>query len=46
MLVVLELDVAPLDAFIDVFLLLQSEHVLVELLLQFFVCVIDAQLLE
>lgn len=46
MLVVLELDITPLDSFIDVFFLLQCEHVLVELLLKLFICVIDTQLLK
>lgn len=46
MLVVFELDVLPLDSFLLVLHLFECEHVLVELLLQFLVCVVDAQLFE
>ena len=46
MLVVFEGYRLPLDALMLVFFLLQCEHVLVELLLQFLVGIIDAQLLK
>ena len=46
MLVILELDITPLNSFVDVLFLLQCEHVLVELLLKFFVGVINAKLFE
>ena len=46
MLVILELDVTPLNSFIDVLFLLKCEHVLIELLLKLFVGVVDAQLFE
>ena len=46
MLVVLELDITPLNSLVDVLFLFQCEHVLVELLLKFFVGVIDAKLFE
>ena len=46
MLVILELDIAPLNSFIDVFFLLQCEHVLVKLLLKLLIRIIDTQLLE
>ena len=36
----------PLDSFNSVFLLLQDEHVMVEKLLQAFVCVVDAKLFK
>ena len=45
-LVVLEWDTLPLDAFLFVLLLLQGEHVLVELLLKLLVGVVDAELFE
>ena len=44
--VVLEFNVRPVDTFFRVLFLFFSKHVLVELLLQFFVCVVDAQLLK
>ena len=46
MLVVLERYRLPLDALMLVFFLLQRKHVLIELLLQFLVGIIDAQLLK
>ena len=46
MLVVFELDITPLNSLVDVLFLFQCEHVLVELLLKFFVSVIDAKLFE
>ena len=46
MLVVFECDALPLDAFLLVLLLLQCEHVLVELLLELLVGVVDAELLK
>ena len=46
MLVVLEWDTLPLDAFLFVLLLLQGEHVLVELLLQLLVGIVNAELFE
>ncbi len=46
MLVVLKRYRLPLDAFMLVFFLFKCEHVLIELLLQFFVGIIDAQLFE
>ena len=46
MLVVFESDALPLDALLLVLLLLQGEHVLVELLLKLLVGVVDAQLLK
>ena len=46
MLIIFELDVVPLNSFIDVFFLLQREHVLVKLLLELFVGVINAKLFE
>ena len=46
MLVILEGDALPFDSFCLVFLLFQSKHVLVELLLEFFVGVIDAKLFK
>mmetsp|Transcript_64162 Transcript_64162/g.191226 ORF Transcript_64162/g.191226 Transcript_64162/m.191226 type:complete len:264 (+) Transcript_64162:747-1538(+) len=45
-LVVLELDVVPLDPLAVVHLLFQREHVVVEVLLELLVCEVDAQLLE
>ena len=41
-----KVDELPLDAFLLVFLLFQHEHVVVEELLETFVGVVDAQLLE
>ena len=41
MLVILELDIAPLNSLINVLLLLQCEHVLVKLLLKLLIRVID-----
>jgi len=46
LLVVNKLDLFPLDIFFLVLFLLHSEHVVVEVLLEFFVCVVDAELLE
>ena len=46
MLVILKGDTLPLNAFLLVLLLLQSEHMLVELLLQLLIGIIDAELLE
>ena len=46
MLVVFERDALPLNALLLVLFLLESEHVLVELLLKLLVRVVDAQLLE
>ena len=45
-LVVVEVDHLPLDPLLDILLLLQLEHVLVELLLQLLVGVVDTELLE
>jgi len=45
-LVVLELDVLPADSLPYVLFLFHVEHLLVEHLLQLFVCVVYAQLLE
>ena len=41
-----EVDELPLNAFLFVLLLFENEHVVVEELLQSFVRVVDAQLLE
>ena len=41
-----EVDEGPLDALPLVLLLLQDEHVVVEILLQFLICEVDAKLLE
>ena len=41
-----EVDELPLDAFLLVLFLLEDEHVVVEELLETFVGVVDAQLLE
>ena len=46
MLVVLECDALPLDTLLLVLLLLQCEHVLVELLLELLISVVDAELLK
>jgi len=46
MLVIFERDTLPLYTLLLVLFLLQSKHVLVELLLKLFVCIVDAQLLE
>ena len=46
MLIVLEWDALPLNALLLVLFLLQSEHVLIELLLKLLVCVVDAELLK
>ena len=46
MLVVFERDALPLNALLLVLFLLESEHVLVELLLKLLVRVVDAELLE
>ena len=46
MLVVLKRNALPLNSFLFVLLLLQSEHMLVELLLELLVGIVDAQLLE
>ena len=41
-----EIDEFPVDSFLFVFFLFQHEHVVVEELLQFLVCQVDANLLE
>jgi hypothetical protein len=41
-----KIDEGPFDSFALVFFLLQNEHVVVEELLQLFVCEVDAQLFE
>ena len=46
MLVVLERDALPLDTLFFISLLLQSEHMLVELLLELLVCIVDAELFK
>lgn len=46
MLVVLKLYVLPLYVLFNVLLLFYLKHLLVEYLLQFFICVVDAKLLE
>ena len=45
-LVIFECDTAPFDTFIHILFLLKSKHMLVELLLQLFICVVNAQLLK
>ena len=46
MLVVFKGDTLPFNTFLLVFLLLQSEHMLVELLLQLFIGVVNTELFE
>ena len=46
MLIIFERDTLPLYTLLLVLFLLQSKHVLVELLLKLLVCIVDAQLLE
>ena len=41
-----KVDEFPLDALLLILLLLEDEHVVVEELLETFICVVDAQLLE
>ena len=44
--IVFEFNAAPVDAFFSVLLLFFCEHVLIELLLQLFVCIVYVQLLK
>lgn len=44
--IVFKFDTTPVDTFFRVLLLFFCEHVLVELLLQLFVCVVNVQLLK
>ena len=44
--IVFEFDDGPVDAFLTVLLLFFCEHMLVELLLQLFVCIVNDQLLK
>ena len=46
MLVIFERDALPLDALLLILFLLKREHVLIELLLKLFICVVDAQLFK
>lgn len=41
-----KVDEFPMDSFTFVFLLLKNEHVMVEKLLKFFICYVDAKLLK
>lgn len=46
MLVVLKFNVLPADILFYVIFLFHVEHLLIKNLLQFFICVVDAKLLE
>jgi hypothetical protein len=46
MLIVLKLYALPLYVLFNIFLLFNLEHLLIEYLLQFLICVVDTKLLE